>query len=316
MNFESNKFEFSDLSDPLVSLVVPAYNAELYLAETIESILAQSYENIELIVINDGSTDGTQSIMSAYADRCKVVSHENCGQAATLNVGWQISSGVILGYLSADDKLEPTAVECLVSALKRSKSALLVYPDYRLIDEQSRHIRDVIAPEFDHRDVVLQGACPVGPGALFRRELLSCAGGWDVSLRQIPDYDFLLRVGLFGEVVKVSGVLACFRVHGGSQTFAPSDERKTDEYRYVLKKFFDRSDIPDYLRAARPEAEANASVLMARLHLRAGRYLAALRCLKNSIELSASSVFSVQTLRLLLNGLFGRYRHWLMMKIK
>ncbi|WP_171006494.1 glycosyltransferase [Pseudomonas sp. 2FG] len=294
---------------PKVSLVVPVYNAEGYIAEAIDSILAQSYENIELIVIDDGSSDGSLKIINAYADRCTVISQENRGQSAALNAGWQISTGDMLGYLSADDKLESDAIECLVSAWRAQPEAVMVYPDYWLIDEYSRAFRLVEVPSFDYSDVVLRGVCPVGPGALFKRELLELTGGWDCQLRQIPDYDFLLRVGLFGNVLHVRKALAGFRVHGGSQTFAASDEAKAREYHYVLDKFFSRDDVPAVFRDKRPMAEANSLVLMARLHLRAGRYLRALGCLKQAYSLIGVAVLNYRSIRLLINGVFGRALH-------
>ncbi|UCP00016.1 glycosyltransferase [Metapseudomonas lalkuanensis] len=316
MNLEGKGMFGVGLANPLVSLVIPAYNAERYVAETIKSVLDQSYKNIEVIVINDGSTDSTESILSGFSDSCTIVSQKNVGQAATLNSGWQMSRGEFVGYLSADDTLEPTAVAQLVAAFAAHPNAVLLYPDYCLIDEKSRHLRDVVAPEFVYRDVVLKGECPVGPGALFRREVLSSTEGWDPLLRQIPDYDFLLRVGLFGEVRRVPGFLAGFRVHDDSQTFTVSDERKTDEYRYVLRKYFERTDIPAYLNHERSRAEANACVLMARLHLRAGRFVAALHCLEEAYGLSASSLLCRRSVRLLLSGLLGRYRYWLTIKFR
>lgn len=294
---------------PKVSLVVPVYNAEDYIAEAIESVLAQSYNDVELIVVDDGSSDGSLEIINTYASRCTVISQENRGQSAALNAGWQMSTGDILGYLSADDKLESSAVERLVSAWKSQPAAVMVYPDYWLIDESSRAIRLVEAPSFDYADVVLRGGCPVGPGALFKRELLELTGGWDCRLRQIPDYDFLLQVGLFGDVLHVREALANFRVHGGSQTFAASDDAKAREYHYVLDKFFSRDDVPAVFRDERATAEANSLVLMARLHLRAGRFLKALDCLRQAYGFIGNAVLNYRNFRLLINGVFGRLLH-------
>jgi glycosyltransferase involved in cell wall biosynthesis len=88
---------------PLVSIVVPAYNHADYLKECIESILAQDYPRVELIVLNDGSTDMTPAILLAYGDRFRWENQANMGQSATLNKGWAMASGDILAYLSADD---------------------------------------------------------------------------------------------------------------------------------------------------------------------------------------------------------------------
>src|SRR5688572_17065204 len=90
---------------PLVSIVVPSYNHARYLGEAIDSILAQDYPKIELIVIDDGSTDGSPEILRGYGKRFHWELQTNQGQVATLNRGWMMSRGDIIGYLSADDVL-------------------------------------------------------------------------------------------------------------------------------------------------------------------------------------------------------------------
>ena len=95
---------------PLVSIVIPAYNHDRYLGEAIDSILGQDYPNVELIVLDDGSTDGTRQILESYHSRFYWESHKNMGQANTLNKGWRMSKDDLLGYLSADDVLFSQAI--------------------------------------------------------------------------------------------------------------------------------------------------------------------------------------------------------------
>src|SRR5207247_391526 len=94
---------------PLVSIVTPAYNQAEYLAETIESVLAQDYPNLEYIVLDDGSTDHTREVLKKYDGKLRWESHKNMGQARTLNEGWRKANGVYIGYLSSDDILYPGA---------------------------------------------------------------------------------------------------------------------------------------------------------------------------------------------------------------
>ncbi|WP_158904643.1 glycosyltransferase, partial [Burkholderia sp. L27(2015)] len=158
-------------SVPLVSIVVPIYNAARYIDETVQSLLAQTYSNLEVILLDDGSTDETLTLLQAYADRCIVDSHFNMGQAATLNRGWARARGHIIGYLSADDKLMPDAVKFAVEALSAQPEVALVYPDYELIDENSTRLKVIRAPDYSYARVVLVGECPIGPGAFFRHTL-------------------------------------------------------------------------------------------------------------------------------------------------
>ncbi|TRX73786.1 glycosyltransferase [Pseudomonas mangiferae] len=297
------------MSAPRVSLVVPVYNGAAYVAETLDSLLAQAYPDLEVIVIDDGSTDATWDVLQPYADRCRLLRQANRGQAATLNQGWSLAEGELLGYLSADDTLEPQAIARLVAALQARPQGVMVYPDFWLFDAEGVRLRKVDAPPFVYAEVVLEGACPVGPGALFRRELLPRIGGWDPHLRQIPDWEFLLRVGLCGEVVHCAEPLASFRVHEQSQTFAVSDEARSGEYAYVLDGYFRRDDIPEAIRRRRHLALANGNVLMARLHLGAGRWGRALGCLATASRAWPAWFTRRQNLRLLLHGLLGRPLH-------
>jgi GT2 family glycosyltransferase len=290
----------------LVSIVVPVYNAAPFVAETLESLLSQDYAPLEVIVIDDGSTDDSLAVIQRYADRCQVLTQKNQGQAATLNRGWNIARGALLGYLSADDTIEPAAIGCMTEALQTYPGAILAYPDFWLIDQHSRRFREVVAPEFNYADMLLNGICPVGPGMLFRRVAYERAGGWNPSFRQIPDYEFLLRIGMYGGGHHVPRRLASFRVHDGSQTFALADTPRVLEHEKVITEFYARDDIPPIYVQARHRAVANASVLMSRAHLRARRFRAALASFARAMVIHPPVLLHMRTWRLLANGLLGR----------
>ena len=158
----------SDL--PLMTIVTPAYNQADYLSETIDSVLAQDYPNIEYIVIDDGSTDCTSEILKQYDGRIRWESQDNMGQAATLNKGWAMGSGEIIGYLSSDDLLKSDAVSALVRCLLERPEVVLVYPDFELIDAMGKHIRNVSTPDYSYFDLAVNLVCHPGPGALFWRK--------------------------------------------------------------------------------------------------------------------------------------------------
>jgi GT2 family glycosyltransferase len=297
------------MSAPLVSIVVPVYNAAPYVVETVESLLRQTHPALEIILIDDGSTDGSLALIQRYAQRCQVLTQANQGQAATLNRGWAIARGGLLGYLSADDTLEPEAVGCVAAALAADPAAVLAYPDYWLIDARSRRFQEVTAPAFDHADMLLNGVCPVGPGMLFRRDAYERAGGWNTGLRQIPDYEFLLRLGMQGAGLRVARRLAGFRVHPQSQTFAIADTARIMEHRQVIAAYFARDDVPQAYRAARRQAVANAALLMSRAHLRGARFGAALADFGAALAAHPPVLLRRRTWRLLANGLLGRALH-------
>jgi glycosyltransferase involved in cell wall biosynthesis len=244
-------------STPLVSIVVPAYNHAGYLKECIESILAQDYPQVELIVLDDGSTDATPGLLRAYGERFRWESQANMGQSATLNKGWAMAKGEILGYLSADDALRPQAVSEAVAVLQSRPEIVATYSDFDLIDEHSRAVRTVATRDFDARDLVLDLVCQPGPGAFFRREAFLRAGPWNPELRQNPDLDFWLRLSLVGNFLRIPKVLAGFRVHEGSATYQSTNVSRADEPVLMTHRFVATSGLPRLDRRGKPPAGRN-----------------------------------------------------------
>lgn len=294
---------------PLVSIVIPTHNHARYLDEAIASVLSQTYAAVELIVLDDGSTDGTRALLEKYGDRFYWETHPNMGQANTLNKGWRLARGEILGYLSADDRLLPGSAQSAVELLQSRPDLVLTYCDFQLIDPHGKVIRTVSAPEYDYRDMVVNLSCPPGPGVFFRRSAFQSAGGWDPSLRQMPDYDYWLRLGLLGSFQRIPKVLAAFRVHESSLTFGASPPEGAEEPVRIIESYFRLSTAPAALRAERARALSSAHVVSAQLHLRAGRYTEAWLRVRTAYALSPESVLRPRTLRMLANGLLNRLGH-------
>src|SRR2546427_949305 len=149
---------------PLVSVVVPVYNQGRYLEEAIQSVLTQTYRKLEIVVLDDGSTDETSDVLKKYGDRFHWESHPNMGQARTLNKGWQMVKGELLSYLSGDDVLLPDAIQTSVESLMKNPRAVLTHCDFNLIDPSSRVIRRVQTPDFNYQRMLTDVSCPPGPG--------------------------------------------------------------------------------------------------------------------------------------------------------
>ena len=129
--------------------------------------MSQDYPRIELIVLDDGSTDDTQAVLAAYSGRFHSESHSNRGQAATLNKGWGMSRGEVLSYLAADDFLLPGAVRTSVEKLRERPEIVLTYCDFNIVDQTSRVLRQVRPPDFSYRDLAVTIICQPGPGVCF-----------------------------------------------------------------------------------------------------------------------------------------------------
>jgi glycosyltransferase involved in cell wall biosynthesis len=190
---------------PLVSFLTPAYNAAGYLGETIRSVLAQTYPRVEMIVVNDGSSDDTSAVARAFGDpRVKVIDQENRGQSASENVALAASQGDYVVHLDADDLISPNKVEVQVRRLLDAEPGCVAFHPWGRFYADPRDTKVVPEPfwrdigpldfhvEMWERHSMVQGGCYLIP-----RALTEAAGPWDESLSLINDFDFFPRV-LFG----------------------------------------------------------------------------------------------------------------------
>ncbi len=291
-----------------VAVVIPAFNHARYIAEAVDSVLAQDYPNIDLVVIDDGSTDDTPRVLERFGARLRWFSRENRGQSATLNEGWSKTRGEILLYLGDDDILRPGAITTAVSAMQAHPSVTGVYGDYLIIDDESRTVRRVFVPDVDVRCMVRDFAPPPGAGAFVRRSVWEQVGGWDESLRQVPDRDFFQKVLLHGPMLRLNEPLAAFRVHEASQTFRPRAASSAAEPILVADRFFQRDDLPADLLRLKTRARAMARVVAARHELRRRDWPAALRHMADALSVQPRIAVSPTAWRFIANGLGMRGR--------
>ncbi|HEY9018778.1 glycosyltransferase [Thiomicrospira sp.] len=268
---------------PLVTIVTPTYNQADYLAETIESVLNQSYPNIEYIVINDGSTDHTEQVLDRYRDRVICICQDNMGQSATLNKGWGISKGEYLSYLSSDDILYPNAIENLIEVINEKKY-VCVFPDSNLIDIGGKVVKKNICKEFDLEKLVVDQECYIGPGAIFKKSSLEKHGGWDTSLKLAPDREFWIRISQDGEFYFLQKVLAGYRLHPRSISYSEVSESVSNEYLRVLDNYFSTFIVPASLKKRKNEAYAKAKLIVARNFLRSARFKKAFKAHREAID--------------------------------
>jgi len=294
---------------PLASIVIPAYNQAGYLEEAISSVLSQDYPRIELIVLDDGSSDDTPSVLERFRERCRCERHANMGQAATLEKGWSMARGEILSYLSADDLLLPGAVTAAMRELERHPEVVLTYSDFNLIDPASKFIRRVTRRNYALRTLAVDLVCLPGPGAFFRSRAYRAAGPWNPALRQIPDFEFYLRLALQGPFLRIPQVLAAYRVHDDSQSFAKTGADSAEEPLQVVNSWYASYRLPDEILAMSARALSNAHVLSAQFHLRAGRWRVAAGHLRRAVKLWPAALVRPMTYRRVTSALYNRTAH-------
>ena len=290
----NNKNQF-----PLVSIVTPTYNQGKYLAETIESVLAQTYGNIEYIVLDDGSTDDTSKILDSFSGKIYHDRHENIGQAATLNYGWKKAKGSILGYLSSDDVLAPKAIEILVKMLLKNPSCSIVYCDYLLIDQNSKIFRNIITENFVLDRLQVDLVCQPGPGALFKREIFDFTGGWDQNLKQAPDFDFWLKASRFGNFVRVPEFLARYRVHLDSISFSIISVDQSNEIINIMTRYWSGTKNNKSLKSI-----SLAHLMSSKHHAQSGRIGKMLSSCIYAVSLYPKIIYSMISWQLIISGIY------------
>jgi glycosyltransferase involved in cell wall biosynthesis len=204
----------------LISVIMPCFNAQAFLREAIDCVLSQTYGNVELVVVDDGSTDRSNEILEGYGARIVVHRQRNMGPYAARNTGLRIAKGQFIAFLDADDFWSRDFLEKLCAELSQS-DADLAYCGWQNIGASDRSADPYVPPDYEvgsKLESFLQGASPWPiHAALVRRSAIDTVGPFDESLSSCMDYDLWLRLGVSRRVVRVPEVLAFYRFHGTGQ---------------------------------------------------------------------------------------------------
>lgn len=199
---------------PLVSIIIPCYNCVEFLAEAIESALAQTHPNVEVLVIDDGSTDGSSEIIAHYPVRSFSTKHE--GVSVARNRGIDESRGTYVVFLDADDRLLPHAISAGVAAMDRRPECSMAVGEHNIVSYSGDLIRYCSKP-LNTRDcyarLLKSNFIECTSTVLFRREIIVLAGGFKPGLSAAEDYDLYLRIAREHPICCHSGVVAEYRLH-------------------------------------------------------------------------------------------------------
>lgn len=222
---------------PLVSVIVPTYNREEYLPQCVDSIFAQTYPNVEAVLVNDGSTDGSLALMRQYEekspDRVVVVDQPNGGIPNALNAGIRAMRGEYFCWLSSDDAFAPDKVEAQLGIFTEFPDTGLVHTDFWQIDDHGNVLREIHAPVSDpyHLAWILFNINTVnGSTVMIPKTILAEVGVFDEALPHSQDYDLWLRIARRHPVRHITRPLIYYRIHAGQLTNIPG---KNVEYEVV-----------------------------------------------------------------------------------
>jgi glycosyltransferase involved in cell wall biosynthesis len=242
---------------PLISVVIPVFNGEKTIKETIDSVLKQTFTDFELIVINDGSQDLTVEVVEKIQDsRIQVYSYPNAGLAASRNRGIDRSTGEYIAFIDADDMWTPDKLEAQFNALKSHPEAAVAYSWTDYIDEYSQFlgkgghitVNGNIYPHLLLTDLLENGSNP-----LIRKQAFIEVGNFDESLRAAEDWDMLLRLAIRYHFIAVSSPQVLYRISSNSMSFNVLQQER--ESLKVIERAFNQA--PESLQYLKKPSLAN-----------------------------------------------------------
>jgi glycosyltransferase involved in cell wall biosynthesis len=209
-----------------VSVIIPAYNAERFIQDTIESVFAQSVQPSEIIVVDDGSTDGTAALLRSYGDRLHVLSGRRGSAAASRNAGARAASGAWLAFLDADDLWLPNKLERQLAAADADEQIALVYTDRYNIGTRGDlpEIQSSIQPLYAGDifiDLMMRGNHITLSSTLVRTHVFMELGGFSEALRNAEDWDLWIRLAERHRVAACMEPLVQYRLHSNMKSSNP-----------------------------------------------------------------------------------------------
>jgi alpha-1,3-rhamnosyltransferase len=293
-----------------VSVVVPSYNHAQFIESTLRSIFKQTLRPAELLVIDDGSSDGSPAIIERTLNdcpiRCEFVARENRGLCATLNEGFERTRGDYFAYLGSDDLWLPSFLEARVQLLESRPEAVLAYGHTYFVDEENR-IVDCTADwanyvDGDVRKMLLGTTAPMSPTVLYRRDALE-QQRWNEQ-SELEDYDLYLRLSELGDFAFDPRILSAWRRHGSNVSWDQSlmlEEQLRAQREAALRFGFSDEQVKELQRETRFKRAED--------FLRVGQKSSALSLMAHNLRgVSSPRVAARMLLRLLIPNSFMRGR--------
>jgi glycosyltransferase involved in cell wall biosynthesis len=249
--------EVAVMEDSKVSVVIPCFNSSKYIESTINSVLDQTYQSIEIILVDDGSTDKTYELLSKYKKWAVILRHPdgaNRGQACSVNFGLSKASGQYISILNHDDLWREDNVQLQVTKLKNEPGVGLVYSNGYAIDENGKHLYTIFPP--DHKEensygkLLMQCYLPSPSAYMIRRTAWDAVGGFDPKMALATDHDLVLRIGEVSKLAYISEHSWYYRIHSEAASITRKREMWESGFD-VLRKACSRHRCPLHLKRKR-----------------------------------------------------------------
>ena len=285
---------------PVVSVLMPCWNRDRFVADAIRSVLAQTFTNLELIVVDDGSTDGTREVVASFPDsRLRCLHREHRGISAALNAGLAAARGRYIARLDSDDLWRPEMLATQVAVLEARPDVDLVYSraectdsNWKLLDMTWGY--PLRFPGETFRSMVYND-CTCNITVVCRRECFDRVGAYDESLETSEDLDMWLRVARHYRFEFTDRVLARVRLHGGSITggISASRDEQMERRGLVFDKLFADPTLPAEIVAMKGLVYSNLYTSNGLLWLGHGKTRKALHAFRRALGASSSPAYTL-----------------------
>lgn len=216
-----------------LSIITVSYNSQRFIEKTIKSVLGQNHQDLEYVIVDGGSTDGTKDIIRRYAEADSRIiwrSEADGGISDAMNKGVLLSKGEVVAHLNSDDYYtNPHIIARIAEIFSRSATTGWVTGGFDFVSENGTFIRKIRARRYSFNRLI-RGNILLHPATFIRRTLFDAVGGFNESLRYCMDYDLFLKLGSKSPPLVLDDQLACFRVHAGSRSISESQQAYAEEF--------------------------------------------------------------------------------------
>jgi glycosyltransferase involved in cell wall biosynthesis len=275
-----------------VSIVIPTYNSARYVTAAIESVLAQTFKDFEILVIDDGSTDETREVLKKYAAPVRYLYKTNGGVSSARNYGIEQARGKYIAFLDADDLWMPEKLEKQLAVMEADKEIGLCYAATEKVDENLAPISVIEARAFDDYCEALllnlnivAGSCS---SAIVRRDVARQTEGFDAEFSTCADWEYWLRLSLLTKFAPITECLVKYRVVAGSMSSNPYVSKR--DTLGVLNKFFALPDLPEKYKQLENKALSNNLMVVSGEFLHNGKLGESLSCMWKSLRLYPQNI--------------------------
>ena len=241
-NFDKNTILNEDLSWPKISIITPSYNQARFLEKTILSVLNQNYPNLEYIIIDGGSTDGSVDILKKYDDKLTYwISEKDSGMYDAINKGLKVASGSILAYLNSDDIYKSNTIQTVIEYFQKHPDSFLLYGDTDYIDAEGNYVYTYRYPAFKYKRYIQLNWSSIPQQACFwRRDVHEKIGNFNSEFKLAGDFEFFARAGKHCRIDHLKQVFSAQRIHTETLSCTRADINKQE-----VKKIHERHSISD-----------------------------------------------------------------------